>query len=439
MARFSREALEERRDSGHALPFDVIIRCSRQPVDRALRRPRFVFDLKELSGALGDLGTFLPHVLGAITVAGLSPAGVFVAFGLFYLGSGALYGIPVGVQPMKAASAAVLIQGMTPAEVAAGALLIGFFFLLAGGTGLVTLLARVTPPWTTAGIQLGLGTALAWLGLKLAWQQPLLSVVVCSVMGALLFNRRMPAALVGVVVGVGLAFGLGINRSLPELEWGLHLPQGVFPAPHDFLRAAYVAVLPQIPLTLTNAIIVTAALAQQWFSKEEHHATVRNLSLSTGIANMLAAPLGGYMMCHGAGGLAGHYKFGARTGGAPVIIGAAFLFLGLFLGSGGVALLTLIPTAVVGSLLLFSGLELATSSQFWHFPRWTAGLALGVAALSLGFNPAIGFVAGLAVGWGLKRWRPEFVAQKVKAGMAPADDKARHLCSRDGGPRLRAS
>jgi len=130
VARFTREDLEQRRDKGRALPFDVIIRCSRQPADQPLRRPRFVFDLKELSGELGDLGTFLPHVLGAITVAGLSPAGVFVSFGLFYLGSGIRYGIPIAVQPMKAASAAVLIQGMTPAEVAAGGLIIGLFFLI---------------------------------------------------------------------------------------------------------------------------------------------------------------------------------------------------------------------------------------------------------------------------------------------------------------------
>ncbi|MBI4282585.1 MAG: sulfate permease [Chloroflexi bacterium] len=437
MAHFSRQALEERRDSGHLLPLDVVIRCSQQPPDRPLRRPRFVIDLKELSGALGDLGTFLPHVLGAITVAGLSPAGVFVSFGLFYLGSGAFYGIPVGVQPMKAASAAVLIQGMTPAEVAAGALLIGLFFLIAGATGLVTWLARITPPWTTAGIQLGLGTSLAWLGVKLAWQHPLLGIVVAVTMGALLLQRRIPAALVGLAVGIGLAFALGINRGLPELEWGLHLPRGVFPKPQDFLRASYIAVLPQIPLTLTNAIIVTAALAKQWFPKEEHHVTVRNLSLSHGIANILAAPLGGYMMCHGAGGLAGHYRFGARTGGAPLIIGVAFVSLGLFLGSGGVALLALIPMAVVGSLLLFSGLELATSSHFWHFPRWTAGLALGVAALSFVFNPAIGFVAGLAVGWTLKRWRPRFAAEEMAAGKAEEDDTRRYLCSRDGGPQTR--
>ncbi|MBI2859553.1 MAG: sulfate permease [Chloroflexi bacterium] len=431
MAHFSREALERRRDAGHSLPFDVPIRCSRQPADRPLRRPRFVFSLKELSGAVGDLGTFLPHVLGAITVAGLSPAGVFAAFGLFYLAGGAFYGIPIAVQPMKASSAAVLIQGMTPAEVTAGALLIGTFFLIAGATGLVNFLSRITPRWTTSGIQLGLGISLAWLGLKMAWSQPVLSAIVAGAMVLMLFTRKVPAALAGLALGTGLAFALGLNTTIPKLEWGLHLPGAAIPAPGDFLRAAYLAVLPQIPLTLTNAIIVTAALARQYFPKEEHHATVRNLSLSTGIGNLLSAPLGGYMMCHGAGGLAGHYRFGARTGGAPVIIGAAFLLLGLFLGGGGVALLALIPAAVIGSLLLFSGLELAASSRAWQPVSWATAFAAGVAVLAIVLNPAAGFAGGLAVAWALKRWRPGL----VKSGEESRDDEA-YLCPRDGGQRV---
>jgi MFS superfamily sulfate permease-like transporter len=252
-------------------------------------------------------------------------------------------------------------------------------------------------------------------------------------MAVLLFVRRVPAAVVGLAVGVGLAFALGINQSIPKVEWGLYLPHGVLPGPRDFLRAAYVAVLPQVPLTLTNAIIVAAALARQYFPKEEHHVTVRNLSLSTGIGNIIAAPLGGYMMCHGAGGLAGHFRFGARTGGAPVMIGATFLLLGLFLGSGGMALLALIPTAVVGSLLLFSGLELASSARVWRFPRWMGGLSLGVATLSFVTNPAIGFGTGLAVGWAIRRWCPAIMVR-----MEQAEEERAYICSRDGGPQFRA-
>ncbi len=55
----------------------------------------------EVAGALGDLGTFLPHVLASITVAGLNPTSVFAGFGLFYLFSGWFYRIPMAVQPMK--------------------------------------------------------------------------------------------------------------------------------------------------------------------------------------------------------------------------------------------------------------------------------------------------------------------------------------------------
>src|SRR5690606_34531985 len=119
------------------------------------------------AGALGDLGTFLPHVLGAIAVVGMAPTGVLTGFGLLYLASGLIYGIPIGVQPMKAASAAVLIQHMTPAEVAGAGLVIGAFFTLAGLTGAITWLARITPTVVVAGIQLGLGLALALLGVRL--------------------------------------------------------------------------------------------------------------------------------------------------------------------------------------------------------------------------------------------------------------------------------
>ena len=89
------------------------------------------------------------------------------------------------------------------------------------------------------------------------------------------------------------------------------------------------AVLPQIPLTLTNAIIVTAAVARQLFPNEVNPVTERNLALTTGLGNLLAAPFGGYLMCHGAGGIAGHVRFGARTATAPVLIGLVFVVLGM--------------------------------------------------------------------------------------------------------------
>src|SRR5205823_6803870 len=105
-------------------------------------------------------------------------------------------------------------------------------------------------------------------------------------------------------------------------------------------------------LTLTNAIIVTAAVSRQLFPKELHPVNERNLAITTGLGNLLAAPFGGYLMCHGAGGIAGHVRFGARTATAPVLIGLAFVVLGIGFGSSGYALLKTIPDAVLGGLLL---------------------------------------------------------------------------------------
>src|SRR5579863_7278238 len=138
----------------------------------AFRRPWFAWNLDEVSGALGDLGTFLPHIIGAITVVGMDPTGVLTAFGLFYLVTGAFYGVPIAVQPMKAASAAALIQPMSPGAVAGAGIVIGLFFLIAGATGLVSRIARVVPPTVASGLQLGLGLSLGALGIRMIGGQP---------------------------------------------------------------------------------------------------------------------------------------------------------------------------------------------------------------------------------------------------------------------------
>src|SRR3546814_303155 len=112
----------------------IKVRCRRQPADAPpmFCRHRFGWNAREVSGALGDLGTFLPHIIGAITVVGMAPAGILTTFGLFYIAAGAFYGVPMAVQPMKAASAAVLIEPMDPAAIAGAGLVIGAFFLLVG-------------------------------------------------------------------------------------------------------------------------------------------------------------------------------------------------------------------------------------------------------------------------------------------------------------------
>lgn len=162
-------------------------------------------------------------------------------------------------------------------------------------------------------------------------------------------------------------------------------------------------VVPQIPLTLTNAIIVTAAVTHELFPKEQHHVTERNLAISTGVGNLLAAPFGGYLMCHGAGGITGHYRFGARSATAPLLIGATFLVIGVALGNGAMPVFALIPAAVLGSLLFFSGLELALAAKPETFVGSELFVAVLVATVSVATNPAFAFVLGLLVAYGLRR------------------------------------
>ncbi len=165
------------------------------------------------------------------------------------------------------------------------------------------------------------------------------------------------------------------------------------------------AVLPQIPLTLTNAVIVTAAVSRQLFPDQSQRVTERNLALTTGIGNLLAAPFGGYLMCHGAGGMTGHYRFGARTATAPLLIGLLLVALGLFLGASGYQLLRTIPDAVLGGLLLFSGIDLALSSKPAEYAGADLFLVLLMAAIGVAVNPAAAFAVGLPLAYAVKhRW-----------------------------------
>jgi SulP family sulfate permease len=282
-------------------------------------RPRFAWNMGEVSGAFGDLGTFLPHIVGAITVVKMDPTGILTTFGLFYAFTGAFYGVPMAVQPMKAASAAVLIEPMAPAAIAGAGLVIGAFLLVLGLTGVVSRLARALPGSIAAGLQLGLGLSLAALGIRLIGTQIWLGVVISALMLGLMRYQRSPVALVAVLVGIAVGQVLGITPPFLMPDLGLHLPRIVVPTWAQIIHGTEYAVLPQIPLTLTNAIIVTAAVSRQLFPREQHPVNERNLAITTGLGNLLSAPFGGYLMCHGAGGIAGHFRFGGRTATAPVL------------------------------------------------------------------------------------------------------------------------
>jgi SulP family sulfate permease len=369
---------------------------------KALEKDNKVSFLGELSGSIGDLGTFLPYILGAISVAGLNPASIFTGFGLFYIFCGWFYRIPMAVQPMKAASAAVLLHQLTPGEVAAAGLVIGAVLLLLGLTGLIDLIGRITPPAVISGIQVGLGLSLAVLGVKMIITEPLIGWPVLVLMLPLLKSKRFPAAIAAVLAGIALNFLLHPGQPLPSISLGIHLPEIILPAAADFKRGFFLAALPQLPLTLANAVLVTTALSRELFGERAARVNDRNLCLTMGAANLLSATFGGYMMCHGGGGVAAHHRFGGRTKYTSYIIGAILLAIGLFLGSDGAGVFALIPEAALGCLLFFSGIDLAAAAKRIE-QRQEFYVILAVAALSLAINPAVAFVAGFILAKGMEK------------------------------------
>jgi MFS superfamily sulfate permease-like transporter len=292
---------------------------------------------------------------------------------------------------------------MDPTAIAGAGLVIGAFFLVLGATGVVSRLARALPGSIAAGLQLGLGLSLGGLGLRLIEKQIWLGIGISAIMLALMRHKRVPVALVAVVVGIVLGQMFGMAPPFPALDFGLHLPHLIIPSWAQVIHGTEYAVLPQIPLTLTNAIIVTAAVSRRLFPRELHPVNERNLAITTGIGNLLAAPFGGYLMCHGAGGIAGHTRFGARTATAPVLIGCVFVALGLALGQSGYAVLKTIPDAVLGGLLLFSGIELALSAKLQDHHGDDLFLVLLMAAIGVAINPAAAFAIGLPTAYAFKR------------------------------------
>ena len=267
----------------------------------------------ELSGSIGDLGTFLPYIIGAITIGGLDTTGVLFTFGIMYIVTGWYYRIPIPVQPMKVMGAAILVHQLTAGEIAAAGLLMGITLLFLAISGLVEKLAQLTPQSVTAGIQVGLGISLAILGVKFIQDDLTLGLIIALGMLFLFSFKKLPVAIIAVVGGTILAFLLHPELSFPRLSAGFYLPNFTFPEWKDFGRGFTLAYLPQLPLTLTNAVLVTVALAHNLFPNESSRVNEKNLCISLGLGNLIAMPLGGFPMCHGSGGLAAHYRFGART------------------------------------------------------------------------------------------------------------------------------
>ncbi len=373
------------------------------------------FDRVEFAGSLGDLGTLLPIVVAMILINKLSPSTVFLSFGLFYLITGFYYKLPVPVQPLKAVGAIAIAYPLliTESVIGASGIIFGVILLLLSITGTVNALAKIFTQPVVRGIQLSLGLVFLKKGIELIVQKNLflsgvagsfseyklnliLGVAVFLMVLALLDNKKMPAAIAALAAGIiaGLAFGGfdSLRFSIGPTKIGF-----ISPTLMDFWTAFIMLILPQIPLTIGNACVGTADTCCTLFPKNPllSKAKAGNFALTMGIANLPAGFFGAVPMCHGTGGLAAHFRFGARTGGAPMMIGALFVVMALVFGEFGFTLLAMIPNSVLGVLLIFAGLELCplirslkTNEEFF-VALLISGIALAVPNMAWAFGIGI--------------------------------------------------
>ena len=364
------------------------------------------YDLQELAGAFGDLGTLIPFLVGYITISKMDPVGVLVAFGLFKIFVGLYFRTPVPIQPMKAIGTVAITHpgAITPGAIWASGLFTGIFWLVMGVTGAVTWIAKITSRPVVQGLVLGLGLGFILEGVRMMERDPLLAVIAIAGTFVLLSYERVPAML--LLLGFGVTVEMirepSLLYELGRLSFKLRLPEFALSKIgwEDLATGVLVLGLPQVSLTLGNAIIATVEENNSLFP--DRPITVRAVAIDHGIMNLVGTSLGGVPMCHGAGGMAGHVRFGARTGGALVILGSLVLFTGLFLGDSVATLFKLFPRALLGVILLFGGLELASGVQGRDFQKEDRYVMLLTTGVSM-WNMGVGYLTGLALWYAFQR------------------------------------
>ena len=407
-----------------------------------------------MGGALGDLGTLMPLMVALITLNHMHPTSVFLGVGLTYVLSGLFYRLPIPVQPLKAVAAIAIAAGLSASVISASGLIMAAFLLILAITGLINPIAKLFPVTIVRGIQLGVGLFLIKAGILLTTSRQVLiggsdavvgiahiSVPVSLLLAigcglVLLFflrKRLLPPSLVILSLGVAVGLVWGSFHGLNTIRLGLSLPSLGLPDIADLSTALMVLVIPQIPLTLANAVFATASTAKTYFSSEARRVTPRALLTTMGIANLTAGLIGGVPVCHGSGGLTAHYRLGARTGGAPLMLGAMFIGLAVAVDGNILPILSLIPYSVLGVLTIFVGVGHSLLVRDMRNPLDILVVAVIALVALATTNLAIGFASGIVLYLAIKAVRRYYASPVLvqAAGILPdvgsVDNEGRKL------------
>ncbi|KAL6842647.1 hypothetical protein ACP4OV_027491 [Aristida adscensionis] len=425
----------------------------------------------ELNGAMGDLGTYIPIVLSLALSRHLDLGTTLIFTGIYNAVTGLIYGVPMPVQPMKSIAAAALSDPSfaIPEIMAAGILTSGFVFFL-GVTRLMQLVYWFVPLPVVRGIQLAQGLNFAMAAVKyIRYEQDLgrskslgrrpwtgldgLILAIAAICFILLVNgagdppraaaqdedhqggdtrteaghdrarearngwrsflrRAVPAIPSAVIVFVlGVAFAVARHpAAVRELRAGPSRMRVVRISREAWKQGFLKGAVPQIPLSVLNSVVAVCKLTRDLFPEKEASAT--SVSVTMGAMNLVGCWFGAMPCCHGAGGLAGQYKFGGRSGGCVAALGALKLVLGLALGGTILRVLVQFPVGLLGVLLLFAGVELAIAARDMSSKAEAFVMLLCTAVSLVGSSAALGFLCGM-VAHGLLMLRASIMGARL--------------------------
>ncbi|KAF3447222.1 hypothetical protein FNV43_RR12402 [Rhamnella rubrinervis] len=401
----------------------------------------------ELNGAMGDLGTYIPIVLALTLSRNLNLGTTLIFTGIYNFITGAIYGVPMPVQPMKSiAAVAISNSDFGVPEIMASGILTGGILFLLGVTGLMRLAYKLVPLCVVRGIQLAQGLSFALTAVKYIrktqdlpkskakGERPwfgldgLVLAIVCACFIILVNGAgeerchghrqssesdqqteegddqekrpsrwervvgSLPSAFMVFLLGVILAF-IRKPKLVNHIEFGPSPIEVVKISSRAWKNGFIKGTIPQLPLSILNSVIAVCKLSSDLFPEKDF--SVTSLSVTVGLMNVLGCWFGAMPSCHGAGGLAGQYKFGGRSGACVALLGAAKTVLGLVLGTSLAVILDQFPVGVLGVLLLFAGVELAMASRDMKSKEESFVVLICTAVSLVGSSAALGFACGM--------------------------------------------
>ncbi|XP_078166335.1 molybdate transporter 1-like [Carex rostrata] len=399
----------------------------------------------EINGAMGDLGTYIPIILALSLARNLDLGTTLIFTGIYNIVTGLLYGVPMPVQPMKSIAAVAISNSSfgVPEIMAAGIITSGVVLVL-GVTGLMKVAYWLIPLSVVRGIQLAQGLNFAMTAVKYIRNEQnlgkgkslgerpwtgldglILAIVACCfilvINGAgkeaqqqnedetnddenpdsTVRQRKnfleklvdsIPSAVIIFVLGLILAI-IRKPSAVKELHAGPETIRVVDISRHAWKDGFIKGAIPQLPLTLLNSVIAVCKLSKDLFPEKQVSAT--SLSVTVGLMNLIGCWFGAMPCCHGAGGLAGQYKFGGRSGGCVAALGALKLVLGLVLGGSILRVLVEFPVGLLGVLLLFAGIELAMAARDMSTKQEAFVMLVCTSVSLVGSSAALGFLCGM--------------------------------------------